>query len=69
MTLTINGENKELEGPLTVTDLLGKMEVKMVDMVSVELNDEIMPREAYDSHEVKDGDRVEFLYFMGGGAA
>lgn len=69
MTLTVNGENKELEGPLSVTDLLGRMEVKMIDMVSVELNDEIIRREAYDTQEVKDGDRVEFLYFMGGGAA
>ena len=36
-------------------------------MVSVELNGDILDREAFDSTNLKDDDQVEFLYFMGGG--
>ena len=39
----------------------------MPDMVSVELNGEYLDRDVFDSTPVKDGDEVEFLYFMGGG--
>jgi len=33
----------------------------------VELNGEILERESFATTPVKDGDEVEFLYFMGGG--
>ena len=35
--------------------------------VTVELNGEILERESFATTQVKDGDEVEFLYFMGGG--
>jgi sulfur carrier protein len=37
-------------------------------MVSVELNGEILERTLFGTTLLKDGDRVEFLYFMGGGS-
>ena len=33
----------------------------------VELNEQILKRSLFDSTQLKDGDKVEFLYFMGGG--
>lgn len=36
-------------------------------MVAVELNDILIDRDRLDSTVVQDGDRVEFLFFMGGG--
>ena len=35
----------------------------------VKLNGEIVQRDAFTATTVKDGDTVEFLYFMGGGSA
>ena len=68
MKVTINGEEKELESEsLTVSELLKSQKVEMPDMVTVELNGEILDREAYDSATVTEGNTVEFLYFMGGG--
>ena len=68
MKLTINGETVELaEESLNVSELLKKRDVKMPDMVSVEYNGEMLDRENFDSTIVKDGDELEFLYFMGGG--
>jgi thiamine biosynthesis protein ThiS len=68
MKLTINGKEFEAPGALSVTALLAHQQVKMPDMVTVELNGEILERQAFESTVVKDGDRVEFLYFMGGGS-
>jgi sulfur carrier protein len=70
MKVTINGTPEDVAGEtLTVSELLQAKDVEMPDMVSVELNGEILDREAYDATAVREGDTVEFLYFMGGGRA
>ena len=38
------------------------------DYVTVTVNDDFVDSDAFDKTELKDGDAVEFLYFMGGGA-
>ena len=69
MTIEINGEAAEISGEITVTALLAERDVEQPDMVSVELNGEILSRVDFDSTMVKEADKVEFLYFMGGGRA
>jgi sulfur carrier protein len=69
MKIKMNGEEKNLsQATLSVSELLVAEDVKMPEMVSVELNGEILDRDAFDSTTVKEGDAVEFLYFMGGGS-
>jgi len=68
MKLTVNGESREFASELSITELLKQCNVKMPEMVSVELNGQIIPRDQFADIAVKDGDEVEFLYFMGGGA-
>ena len=68
MELKINGTDKTFEQETaTVTELLSLEKIDMPEMVSVELNGEILDRENFDKTTVKTGDEVEFLYFMGGG--
>ncbi len=67
MKLTINGKDVETNGSSTVTELLKEQKVKWPDMVSVELNGQIIKRDTFSSTVVDEGDKVEFLYFMGGG--
>lgn len=67
MKLIVNNKEIESNTPLTVNGLLIEQSVKMPDMVSVELNDRILKRSEFEATELKDGDRIEFLYFMGGG--
>lgn len=70
MQLTINGEKKEVTPEtMTVTELLVHQGVEMPDMVSVQVNGDFLEREAFDSRVVKEGDEVDFLYFMGGGSS
>ena len=69
MKLTINGEKKEVASEsMTVTELLANQGVEMPDMVSVQINGDFLEREAFDSRAVRDGDEIDFLYFMGGGS-
>jgi sulfur carrier protein len=37
-------------------------------MVSVQLNGEIIDRNQYQAQTISEGDELDFLYFMGGGA-
>jgi len=67
MNVTVNGEQTELTGAITVSELLTAQDVKMPDMVSVEVNGKILKRAEFDSTTLAEADSVEFLYFMGGG--
>jgi sulfur carrier protein len=68
MKIEINGDAAEVTDGLTVSELLVEKNVKMPDMVSVELNGEILDRGKFEETKVNEGDKIEFLYFMGGGA-
>lgn len=67
-TITVNGDKQEVALPITVSELIKQNNVAQPDMVSVQINEEFVEREDYDSTTLSDGDTVDFLYFMGGGA-
>ena len=67
MRLTVNGKGTDLSDALTVSELLVDQNVKMPEMVSVELNGQIVKRFDFQDTVLIDSDKVEFLYFMGGG--
>jgi sulfur carrier protein len=65
MQVTINGKAEQFQGQ-TVLDLL---KAKNIDpqMVAVELNSAMLEREHLGTTAVKEGDQLEFLFYMGGG--
>ena len=69
MKLTVNGKPAAIDGKdtLNISTLLAELKVETPEYVTVELNGEILERESFATTQVKDGDEVEFLYFMGGG--
>jgi sulfur carrier protein len=67
MKLSINGKETDLTEGLTISQLLIEQEVKMPEMVSVELNGQVLKRSQFENTTLNEGDKVEFLYFMGGG--
>lgn len=67
MTITVAGEKKEYEDGLKLTELIKAENVEMPEYVTVSINDEFVPTEEKETTVLKDGDSVEFLYFMGGG--
>ena len=68
MFIKVAGEKKEYPEGLTVKELIEQEDVETPQYVTVTINDEFIESCAFESTEVKDGDEVEFLYFMGGGA-
>jgi sulfur carrier protein len=67
MNVIVNGKEVSLGGTLTVNGLLANQNVKMPEMVSVELNGRILRRSEFGTTALNDGDKIEFLCFMGGG--
>lgn len=55
--------------PLTLGELIKINKVFQPEMVTVQVNEEFVERDVWDQTQLKEGDRVDFLYFMGGGAA
>ncbi|WP_039763533.1 MULTISPECIES: sulfur carrier protein ThiS [unclassified Caldicellulosiruptor] len=67
MKIKANGNEVQIEREMTIFEMLDVLNVSMKEYVTVQLNGQIIPRSEYDKVTVKDGDEVEFLYFMGGG--
>lgn len=65
MVININGKPEEVQVPV----LLDLLKAKKIEpqMVAVELNDTMVEGDHLVSIPVKEGDRVEFLFYMGGG--
>jgi thiamine biosynthesis protein ThiS len=66
MTITLNGDKHELATPVSVAELLQRLEID-ARRVAVELNLNVVKKAAYDSSVIKDGDEVEIVNFVGGG--
>lgn len=67
MKITVNDEQQEVREGLSISDLIKENDVAQPEMVSVQLNEEFVDRDDFDATILKDGDVVDFLYFMGGG--
>ncbi|CDA72743.1 thiamine biosynthesis protein ThiS [Ruminococcus sp. CAG:579] len=67
MTITAAGNKKEVADGLTVAQLIIDEKVETPEYVTVTINDEFVESGTFESTVLKDGDVVEFLYFMGGG--
>jgi sulfur carrier protein len=68
MKLTVNGEILELDKSINIKELLVVAKADQPEYVTVQLNGEFVDHSGFENTFVKEGDTVEFLYFMGGGA-
>jgi sulfur carrier protein len=66
MRIEVNGKLREVAPGTTVRALLLELGLG-AELVAVERNSEIVPRAEHASAEVRDGDRVEIVHFVGGG--
>ena len=67
MKITVGGEKKEVAEGLTVAELIELEQVETPEYVTVSINEEFIDRSTFESRVLREGDEVEFLYFMGGG--
>jgi thiamine biosynthesis protein ThiS len=66
LRITLNGDAHELAGPLTVTELLARLEIDP-RRVAVEHNLVVVKRDLFDRTTVSEGDAIEIVNFVGGG--
>ena len=66
MSITLNGDPYELDQPLSVQELLERLQIDP-RRVAVEHNLVILKRHAFVTTLVGDGDRIEIVNFVGGG--
>ena len=67
MKITVAGDTKEVADGLTVAQLIEQEKVETPQYVTVTINDDFVESGTFETTVLKDGDNVEFLYFMGGG--
>ena len=65
MTITVNGQSREVPDGASVSTLLVEMKLTP-DRVAVELNRRLLKTEKYDQ-PLKANDQVEIVTFVGGG--
>ena len=66
MKIMVNGDPLEITAPLTVTGLLAQLEIDS-RRVAVEHNLVVLKRAAFETTEIREGDQVEIVNFVGGG--
>ena len=66
MTIKLNGDAYAVPGPLTITELLARLEIDP-RRVAVERNCLVIKRAAYGTTTIVEGDEVEVVNFVGGG--
>lgn len=66
ITISLNGESRHLEAPLTVAALVSELGLEN-RRLAVEINQQIVPRSSYDTHSLQHEDRVEIVQAIGGG--
>ena len=65
---SLDAVKKEYEDGITVAELIVKENVENPEYVTVTVNDDFVERDDFETTKLNEGDAVEFLYFMGGGA-
>ena len=64
--LIVSGKREEFESELTILEFLKKKKI-WIEMVTVEVNDKIIQKQDYEKIALKENDRVETVFYMGGG--
>ena len=66
ISITVNGELRQIEAPVSCAELLARLELAG-KRVALERNGEIVPRSRLAAEPVADGDRLEIVVAVGGG--
>ena len=66
MQVTINGKTETIDQPVSVAELLGRLELQPV-RVAVEINRELVTRSEFNDTMLQEGDQIEIVTFVGGG--
>jgi thiamine biosynthesis protein ThiS len=66
LKITVNGSSVHISEGANITDLLKNLDLNS-GLVAVELNAQIISKSEYSSRNLKEGDVLEIVHFVGGG--
>ena len=66
MNIQLNGQTRQVDDGITISALLEILELTG-KRLAVEVNEDLVTRGRFDSHQLKEGDRVEIVQAIGGG--
>jgi thiamine biosynthesis protein ThiS len=66
MRVTVNGDVRELRDGVTVEEFVRELGFA-ARRIAVEVNLDVLPRAAYGTRRLREGDVVEIVQFIGGG--
>jgi sulfur carrier protein len=67
LRITVNGDVKEIAHKTYISDLINELGLK-AERLAVEVNRRIVRRADWPSTTLSEGDKVEIVHFVGGGA-
>lgn len=66
MTLIINGQSMDFDDNKSIQEILDILSIES-KVIAIALNGNLVQKENYDDTFPNNGDRIEFLQFIGGG--
>lgn len=66
VSVLLNGEERHIPQDVSVTGLLEHLKMKPQG-IAIEINREIVPRSAFETRRIGEGDTIEVLRMVGGG--
>jgi sulfur carrier protein len=66
MQITVNGTPTDIPNDLSMAGLIEQLDLTG-KRLAVEVNQELVPRSQFDSHQLTADDRVEIIHAVGGG--
>ena len=66
MTITINGEKKEIKSEVNLTELLENLALP-VERIAIELNKTVVRKKDWKTIKIKEFDQIEIVHFVCGG--
>jgi len=67
ISVRVNGKPKQVKEPISLSELLDEFQIRS-DTVVLELNRQVVRKETYHSIYLCEGDSLEIVHFVGGGA-
>jgi len=68
LRVQVNGETREVPEKITLNDLVSELSLAP-ERLAIELNREVVRRAAWPETEMREGDTVEIVHFVGGGSS
>jgi len=66
MNIIVNGKELNFTSEITIKELLKNLQIED-KVMAVAVNMEIIKKDNWENHKIKEADKIELLHFVGGG--